>query len=229
MAERIGIDTQNSSVPVVLIVDDDVDTCDILYDLLGAHGYQCHVAHDGETALSLAGTHPLDVVVLDIILPDCSGLEVLAELKTLRPEMEVVMLTVMDEADSAKEAMRDGAFDYLVKVSSIQQILAVVNEAWASRQANAQVCLEDLNIDLRAEVVTVAGKPTELTPTEWAVLTCLIRQRGEIVQYTDLWQAVWSENTPPDINLIQRTVSNLRQKVGESCIENVWGRGYRLG
>jgi DNA-binding response OmpR family regulator len=187
------------------------------------------VAGDGEAALTLARTHPLDVVVLDILLPGCSGLEVLVQLKALQPEAEVVMFTVLDEAEPAKEALRDGAFDYLVKSPSIRQILAVINKAWAARQARTQVCLADLHVDLRAGVAMVAGEPVELTSREWAVLSFLAQRCGEIVEYADLWRAVWSTCTPPARNLIQRTVSNLRAKVGEACIQNVRGQGYRLG
>ena len=226
---RNNVAIQVELTPVVLVIDDDADTCTILHDLLNAYGYQCYTVGDGVAALALARTRRVDVIVLDLVLPDSSGLTLLPHLKTLQPEAEVLMLTVLDEAKPAIEALRAGAFEYLTKPLHIQHILSTVNQAWAACRARAQVCLENLHVDLRAEVAMVAGEPVELTPREWAVLAFLARRCGEIVEYAELWHAVWSTCTPPDKNLIQRTMSNLCAKVGKACIQNVWGREYKLG
>ena len=215
--------------PLILIVEDDRDARTIYSDFLTHSGYRTLVAANGEEALALAKAHPPDLALVDIMMPGMSGWEVATWLKEHCPEVKTIFVTALDSVDLAVEAIRRGGFYYLVKPVRPSRVLGVVEEAWTACRANAQVRVEDLVIDLREGRATLEGEPVSLTSRESELLTCLARRRGRETSYDELWREVWNCPDPPDKGLVQRTVSNLRRKVGQGKIKCVWGYGYRLG
>ncbi|HDQ71942.1 MAG TPA: response regulator, partial [Chloroflexi bacterium] len=151
--------------PHVLIVEDDEDARSIYSDYLSRHGYHTLTAASGEQALALAQTHPLDLALLDIMMPGMSGREVAAWLRKNRPEVEIVFVTRMfvirahDKVDVAVEEMHRGAFYYLSKPVRLRQLLEIVEQALAKRQARAlvgaQVRSGDLLVDLQRGQATL--------------------------------------------------------------------------
>ena len=156
-----------------------------------------------------------------------SGREVAAWLREHYPAVKIIFVTALDAVKVAVEEMHRGAFYYLTKPVRPRRLLEVVERAWAACQASAQVRVEDLIVDLREGQATLKGEPVPLTTLESKLLGCLARRRE--MSYDELWQEVWGYANPVDKGLIQRTVSNLRAKVGQDKIECLRGRGYRLG
>ncbi len=124
--------------PRLLIADDNVDTRYILSGFLAHRGYETIVASNGEKALALAARLPLDLALLDVVMPGPSGVELAARLKDLQPQIEVILITAYGSLEQAVEAMRQGVFYYLAKPLELKRVLAVVEEAWAKQQALAE-------------------------------------------------------------------------------------------
>lgn len=211
----------------ILIVDDEPDMIWIYADTLRHAGYAVLTACEGEAALALARAYPPDLLVLDILLPKVSGLDLLPQFLALDPDLQVIILSVLDTADVAVTALQSGGCTYLTKATSLHTFVAAVTAACQTRQQRTYRRYGDLSVDLLARRALLDGDPVALTPYEWAVLDCLARA-SEGAAYTDLWAAVWSADGEMDLDLLQRTVSNLRQKVGAEHIETVRGWGYRL-
>jgi len=211
----------------ILIVDDEPDNVRIYCDALRYAGYAVLAACDGGAALALAYDSSPDVILLDVVLPGASGLEWLPRFKAQYPETPVIMLTVLDEAAPADQAARDGAFAYLVKPVPLDKFLGGVSQACTARQTRAQRCFGNLRLDLRAQQAFLDENPLNLTLTERRLLTCLAHC-PEGATYADLWQAAWDHATSPDLSLIQRTLSNLRRKIGAEHLRTLHKRGYRL-
>jgi len=146
--------------PRILIADDDVDTRDILSGFLAHQGYETIVASDGEETLALAARLPLDLALLDVVMPGLSGVELAARLKDLQPQIEVILITAYGSLEQAVEAMRQGVFYYLAKPLKLRRVLAVVEKAWAEQQARAQALAEETGIS--AVLRSLTGREREV-------------------------------------------------------------------
>ena len=142
--------------PRVLIADDDEDARAMLSDLLAHEGYTPVVAADGEKALALAVRHPLELALVDVVMPGPSGIVLADRLKDLQPSLEVIIITAYGSEELATEAMYRGAFYYLPKPLDLMQVMAVVKEAWAVKQARERV-LSDLT-DRELEVLSLLAE-----------------------------------------------------------------------
>lgn len=123
----------------ILIADDDAHTRSILVDYLAHCGYEVWAAGNGEQALALAQAQAVDIVLLDVVMPGLSGMELILRLQALLPEVVIVLLTAYGTIPQAVEAMRPGAFDYLEKPVELQQLRAVIERAWQEKQTQAEV------------------------------------------------------------------------------------------
>ncbi|MBN2002438.1 MAG: response regulator transcription factor [Anaerolineae bacterium] len=222
----MSIAAQNQTVQI-LIIDDEPDMVRIYSDMLRHVGYSVLSAHEGITALALARAYPPDIILLDILLPDVSGLELLPKFKALDPEVQVIMLTVLDEAVPAAQATRDGAFAYLIKSAHMDEVLKAVEQAWETRKAHTYACFEDLCLNLRTQQVFLNEQLVETTELEWRLLAYLSRH-PEGAPYDTLWQDVWGDAPPADRDIIQRMVNTLRQKIGAEHLQTMRAYGCRL-
>lgn len=215
--------------PRVLVADDDAETQKILSDWLTYQDYEVVVAADGEKALALAAAQSLDLALVDVVMPEPGGMALTRRLKELWPEIEVIIITAFGCPEDAAEAVRGGAFHYLTKPLSLKRLGEVVNEAWALRQARAQVQVGELIVDLRTGRGMLRGEVMALTPLEERLLACLARRQGQVVSYDELWREGWGYDSPLDKAVIQRAMSRLREKFSRERIVCVRGHGYRLG
>lgn len=227
---RTQTDPPSSRAPRILVVFDDEDLSIIYSDTLDHHGYHTFTAASGEEALTLAKAHhPLDVALVDVMLPGISGREVAARLREQHLEVAIIFVTALDEVEVAVEEMRRGAFHYLTKPLELRRLLEIVEEAWAACRARRQVRVGELVVALREGRAALEGRPIPLTPRESELLTCLARRRGEMVSYEELWEEVWGYEGSLSKGVVQRAVSRLREKLGGEGIVCVRGQGYRLG
>jgi two-component system KDP operon response regulator KdpE len=197
----------------VLVVDDDPTLRRTLEIGLRAEDHEVLIAADGRTALqALREDHP-DIVVLDLGLPDLSGVEVLRRLRAWST-VPVVVLSARAESTEKIEALDLGADDYVTKPFGMEELLARVRAA--ARRAGSDVpVLEagDLVIDLPARRVTKAGEVVRLTPTEWGLLEMLVRVPGRLVTQQDLLHEVWGPSYGRETNYLRVYVGGLRKKL----------------
>lgn len=199
----------------VLVVDDDPHLLRALRISLRAAGHDVVTVPDGTTALREAAGAHLDVVVLDLGLPDLDGSEVLAG---LRPWFTGPVLVLSARADSRDkvDALDAGADDYVTKPFDMAELLARLRAAVRRRTAEpgqAVVTTDHFTVDLAARQVRVDGVLVRLTPTEWALLSELVRAPGRLVGQRELLQSVWGPAYQRETNYLRVYLAQLRRKL----------------
>jgi len=199
----------------VLVVDDDPQLTRALRITLRAAGYEVATAADGRTALREAATHSPDLVVLDLGLPDLDGTEVLAG---LRPWFAGPVLVLSARADSRDKvgALDAGADDYLSKPFDTGELLArlrALQRRAVQEPETSVVHAGSFTVDLAARQVTVDGAVVRLTPTEWGLLSELVRAPGRLVSQRQLLQSVWGPAYEKETHYLRVYIGQLRRKL----------------
>lgn len=217
----------------VLLVDDDAALLRALAINLRSRGWAVTSAADGRSALRLAAEHEVDVVVLDLGLPDVDGLEVLRRLRAWSTT-PVVVLTARHSRQQAIAALDAGADDYVTKPFSVDELLARLRAA-ARRAApdpgTPVVVAGALEVDLAGKRVHRDGVEVRLTPTEWSMLEVLVRHRGQLVPSRRLLQEVWGPAYRTESNYLRVFAAQLRRKLEDDPSNPVHiltrpGQGY---
>ena len=217
----------------VLIVDDDATLRQTLAIGLRAVGHEVLLAADGRSALQAAVEDQPDLLVLDLGLPDLSGVEVLRNLRTWST-LPVVVLSARDGSRDKVEALDLGADDYVTKPFGADELLARIRAVGRRAGSDLPVVVAgSLTIDVPARRVTRDGAVVRLTPTEWSLLEMLVRHPGRLVTQSDLLHEVWGPNYGRETNYLRVYVAGLRKKLEEDPatprhILTVWKAGYRL-
>ena len=197
----------------VLVVDDDPTLRQTLAIGLRAEGHDVLIAADGRSALQAAAEDHPDLMVLDLGLPDLSGVEVLRELRAWS-RLPVVVLSARDGSPDKVEALDLGADDYVTKPFGTDELLARIRAA--GRRAGSDLPVVEagaLTIDVRARQVTRDGSVVRLTPTEWGLLEALVRRPGRLVSQQDLLHEVWGPSYGRETNYLRVYVAGLRKKL----------------
>ncbi|MGW4060158.1 response regulator transcription factor [Amycolatopsis sp. NPDC004747] len=218
----------------LLIVEDEREFAETLRRGLVAEGFTADVAHTGKEGLWRATEHAYDVVVLDIMLPELSGYEVLKRLRAAENWTPVLMLTAKDGEYDEADAFDLGADDYLSKPFSFVVLIARLR-ALLRRGAPARpAVLEagDLRLDPSARTVHRGQKRIELTAREFGLLEFLLRRAGTALSKNEILSHVWDAHYDGDENVVEVYIGYLRRKIdapfGTHTIETVRGVGYRL-
>lgn len=211
----------------VLVVEDEVDLCHLLARALRAEGYAVDTAHDGDEGLFKAMSLDYDALVLDLMLPQRNGWEVLEELRKQRAT-PVLILTARDTVRDRVHGLDGGADDYLVKPFELQELLARLRAIIRRAAGQSRSCLTigDVAIDTSARVVTRDGFAVPLTAREYALVELLALHRGKLVTRTMIYEHLFDENDDTLSNLIEVHVSNVRKKLGKEFIATRRGQGY---
>ena len=201
----------------VLVVDDEPGLARALAITLRASGWEVTTADDGAGALAAAAEHLPDVVLLDLGLPDISGIDVLTALRAWS-RVPVVVLSARQHGEDKVEALDAGADDYVTKPFAMNELLArlraAVRRSVAPADGEAAVVVAgDLSIDLARRRVHRAGTEVRLTPTEWAMLEVLVRNRGRLVPRRQLLQEVWGPAYGDETNYLRVYSAQLRRKL----------------
>jgi two-component system KDP operon response regulator KdpE len=197
----------------VLVVDDDATLRRTLEIGLRAADHEVLIAADGRSAVQAVGEDKPDVVVLDLGLPDLSGVEILRRIRA-GSTIPVVVLSARAESSEKVQALDLGADDYVTKPFGMEELLARIRAA--ARRAGSDVpvlATGDLVIDLPARRVTKAGAVVRLTPTEWGLLEMLVRVPGRLVSHRDLLHEVWGPSYGKETNYLRVYVGGLRKKL----------------
>ncbi|WP_287929671.1 response regulator [Arthrobacter sp.] len=199
----------------VLVVDDEQQILRALQINLHAHGYQVVTAPNGAAALQAAQTHAIDVVVLDLGLPDMDGLDVIAGLRGWT-EVPIIVLSARHGSFDVVEALDAGADDYVTKPFGLDELLARLRAA--SRRAGPQaaeplVSTAEFTVDLANKLVMRKGAPVRMTPTEWNVLELLVRNPGRLVSQQQMLSAVWGPAYAKETHYLRVYMAQLRRKL----------------
>ena len=221
----------------ILIVDDDSDFCHLIVEALSDEEYSVRVCAGGEQALGLLARECFDLVLADIKMPHVSGVDLLQHIQGTICNTKVILMTAYASVDTAIQAVRHDAFDYIVKPFSLKELRQRVQEALLDGdQANNPYQYLDLRIDLDARRVWVGEWEVELTRQEFDVLALLFRWRGCTVSWQELLRRVWDQEDPQkeDVGVLRSCIRRLREKLGDNArdpkyIYNRWGEGYQLG
>jgi two-component system copper resistance phosphate regulon response regulator CusR len=219
----------------VLLVEDDPEVAAVIAEGLSEWGMS--VAREATFAAgrSRALISPFDVIILDVMLPGGDGFELCRALRQRGVPSPVLMLTARDAVDDRVRGLEAGADDYLTKPFAFRELVARVR-ALARRPPTTlaeTIVIGDLAVDLPAHRVRRGPREIELTAKEFALLECLVRHRGRVVDRATITAHVWDDNHDPFTNVLEVLVRRLRRKIDDGfdvkLIHTLRGAGYRLG
>ena len=228
-------DTERMVKPRVLVVDDEDAVRRALGRALELEGYVVEQASDGQEALERIGRSVPDVVVLDVLMPNIDGLETCRRLRALELSVPVLMLTARDAVSDRVEGLDAGADDYLVKPFALAELLARVR-ALLRRSENSAgtdvLTIGDLTVNLGTREVERAGRPIELTRTEFNLLELFMRNPRQVLTRSQIFERVWGYDFGASSNSLDVYIGYLRRKTEsdgeERVIQTVRGVGYAL-
>lgn len=215
----------------ILVVEDEKRTASYLEKGLGEQGFIVDIAQNGVDGEHLAMTTDYDVIVLDVSLPGRSGWDVVQAIRKTK-STPVLFLTARDQVDDRVKGLELGADDYLVKPFAFSELLARIRSLLRRGRAREPDVLEiaDLQLDLLRRRVARGGQRISLTPKEFALLSLLVRRRGEVLSRTLIAEQVWDMNFDSDTNVVDVAIRRLRAKIDDpfpiKLIHTIRGVGY---
>lgn len=218
----------------VLVIEDEAILRGQLVDRLAAEGYAVDGASDGSEGLYLASEYPVDVAVVDLGLPGCSGMEVIRELRAAGKTFPVLILTARGRWQDKVQGLEAGADDYLVKPFEIEELLARIRALLrrAGGWTESVLRCDPVQLNIASQTVAVGGRPIELTSYEYRILEYLMMRAGEVVSKTALTEHVYDQDFDRDSNVIEVLIGRLRRKLDPDQnikpIETRRGQGYRF-
>jgi two-component system phosphate regulon response regulator PhoB len=222
--------------PKILVADDEPDVLNLVSANLRAAGFEVLKAEDGPSALELARSQPPHLLVLDLMLPGMSGLEVCRALKAdpVTSSIPIIMLTAKAEEVDRIVGLELGADDYVTKPFSPRELVlrvkSVLRRGDKGATAGDFLTLHQIVLDRARFQVTVAGNPVDFTATELKLLTLLMERQGRVQSRETLLNEVWGYETAIDTRTVDTHIRRVREKLGSEadCIETVRGFGYRI-
>lgn len=230
---------QATEAATVLVADDDDDIARLLRDYLEADGHTVHIANDGRAAVEAVDQHPIDCILLDVMMPELSGFDVLRRIRQTA-DVPVLILSALGEDRDKLRGLGLGADDYIVKSASPAEVVARVRavlrragqaQPEASRRAETVLDYGRLVVDVGAHEVRVDGAAVPFTAREFELLEHLARHPRQILTRGQLFERLWGEYG--DRHTLTVHISRLREKIEEDpahprYIVTVWGVGYRF-
>jgi two-component system, OmpR family, copper resistance phosphate regulon response regulator CusR len=218
---------------MILVVEDEPGIVDFVERGLRKQAFDVVAETDGERGLARALEPDIELVVLDLMLPELSGTEVLRRLQSERPELPVIVLTARGEIEDRIAGLDAGAVDYLVKPFSVAELAARIRAQLRSASRGATTLhAGDLHVDLLSRQVTVAEVPVRLSSTEFELLTYLMQHRPQALTREQILRAVWGYEHDPGTNVLEVYIGYLRRKLRvldrPSPIVTVRSIGYRF-
>lgn len=216
----------------ILVVEDEPSIADFIERGLKAEGFAVTVAPDGTKGEIEALNGDYALVLLDVLLPGKDGLEILASVRSQRPELPVIMLTALGETEDKVRGLEGGAIDYVTKPFSFEELLARIRAQLRRPDAeqSGELRAGGLSLDQRTRRVHVGEEEVSLTSREFELLAYFMEHPDQVLSKTQILNAVWGYDYDPGTNVVEVYVGYLRKKLAEvgSPIETVRGAGYRL-
>ena len=218
----------------ILVIEDDRKVAGFIEQGLREEGYAVDIAPDGEEGTMLAHDYDYDIIILDVVMPKKSGLQVASELRREGRGTPILMLTARDTTEDIVRGLDVGADDYLTKPFRFDELLARVRALVRRGGARRTELLTygTLELDRLKHKVHVGGKPLDLSPKEFHLLEHFLLHPEEVVRRTELLEKVWDMHFDPESNVVDVHVGNLRRKLRKAAdqelIHTVRGVGFKL-
>lgn len=219
----------------ILFIEDDFITAQSVQKLLQSEGYICDISDSGEDGLEVGKIYEYDLIILDLILPDLEGFEVMRRLRSAQVRTPILILSGMDDTRNKVRSLGAGADDYLTKPYSKDELLARINAI--IRRANGYsesiIHVGDLEVNLQTRIASVKGKILNLTGKEYAILELLAMRKGAALTKEAFLNHLYGGMDEPELKIVDVFICKLRRKIFElthedGYIETIWGRGYML-
>lgn len=215
----------------ILVVEDEKKLARVLQLELEYEGYQVRTSHDGREAMDLISEQDFDLILLDVMLPGLSGMEILRRMRKDEQLTPVILLTARDETYDKVSGLDLGANDYITKPFEIEELLARIRAQLRSnqdqsKQENNQIKVKDLIIDEMQYQTTWQGELVELTKREFDLLVYLAKNANQVLSRDQLLSQVWGYDYAGETNVVDVYVRYIRQKTDYQLIETVRGIGY---
>ncbi|KFF10127.1 response regulator transcription factor [Chryseobacterium soli] len=224
-------------MPRILLVEDDKRLSQLIARGLMEHDLDVNFAYDGEKALELAALQHYDLIITDIILPFKNGLDFCRELKALKPDIPIIMLTALGTTDHKLEGFDSGADDYLTKPFEMRELIARIKVALkrSSQQSQNTTSLlqyEGIEMDLRLKTVRRSGTPIKLTPKEFNLMKFLLENPERVLSRFEIAEKVWETHFDTGTNFIDVYINYIRKKIDKDfdikLIHTKAGMGFIL-
>jgi len=202
----------------ILIIEDEARIATLVKQGLEEQGHQAIVAYDGQTGKKLALQNDYDLVISDIILPQLNGIEVCREIRLIKPELPIILLTALGTTDDKVEGFDAGADDYLVKPFDFRELLvrirAVMNRRNGKPIAQSAILkYADLELNNQTKTVSRSGKTISLTPKELKLLEYMVQNCERVLSRTEIAEKVWDTHFDTGTNFIDVYINYLRKKI----------------
>jgi len=219
----------------VLVVDDEPNIVDVITMALRYQGFETAAAHTGHEALAAVQSFRPQVMVLDVMLPDMEGFEVAKRLGAQRAQVPIIFLTARDGTEDKVRGLTTGGDDYVTKPFSLEELVArirtILRRAGLSEPDSGRLQFEDLELDEETREVSRAGRPIDLSATEYRLLHYMMLNPRRVLTRGQILDHVWDYDFGGDARVLETYVSYLRRKLnphGPQLIHTVRGVGYAL-
>jgi len=217
----------------ILLIEDDTSTAKSIELSLAAEGIVCDIATKGEEGLEFVKIYEYDIIILDMMLPDISGFEILRELRKANVKTPVMILSGLTGSDSKVKGLGIGADDYVTKPFNrgelIARLQAIVRRSKGA--SSSKLIVGKISLDMEHRNAEIDGKPFPITSKEYGILELLMLRKGTPIKKETFISHLYGGIDEPEIKIIDVFVCKLRKKIedatgGENYIETLWGRGY---
>jgi two-component system cell cycle response regulator CtrA len=219
----------------VLLIEDDSATAKTLQTMLRSEGFVCDTTDLGEDGLEIGKLYEYDLIVLDLVLPDMDGYEVLRRLRAAQIKTPILILSGLVEIDDKVRGLGIGADDYLTKPFNKTELLARIHAIIRRSRGHSESIIRTgrLSVNLQHRTASVDDKPLHLTGKEYAIIELLSLRKGTTLTKEMFLNHLYGGMDEPELKIIDVFICKLRRKLaealnGEDYIETVWGRGYVL-
>ncbi|OOM79235.1 transcriptional regulatory protein WalR [Clostridium sp. BL-8] len=227
----------------ILIVDDEKEIRDLVDIYLKSDGYNTIKACDGVEAINLLKENDIDLIILDVMMPNLNGIEACLKIREMK-EMPIIMLSAKSEDIDKILGLNMGADDYLTKPFNPLELIARVksqlrrfykfgNKVMSAENDENVIQIDELSINLETHEVSLGDNMIKLTPTEFDILSLLAKSRGKVFSIENIYESVWNQEFMTSDNTVMVHIRKIREKIEEDprnprFIKTVWGVGYKI-
>ena len=212
----------------VLLIAQDRAARESICSGLTARGFAVTAVADGASGIRALRDHGIDLVLLDLLLPDVNGFDLLAAVRAARPRLPVIAVTALDDERSKLDGFARGVDDYLTNPCSLAELAARIDARLRWCEGGTRLEAGPLSLDLARNRAAIGHRTVLLSQREGSVLAAFLSHAGEVLSRDELRRLAWEMEFDPGSNLVDVYVAALRRKLGPAVIETVRGRGYRL-
>lgn len=219
----------------VLIIEDNHSTAQTIELALAKQGIICDISDLGEDGFEISKLYDYDLVILDVMLPDTSGLDILKKMRATKKQVPVLILSGLGTSEDKIKGLGIGADDYLSKPFNTEELIARVKAIIRRSKGHSESVVEigDIKVNVDAHTTTLDGKPLHLTTKEQSIIELLALRKGQAVSKDQFLTHLYNGLDEPELKIIDVFVCKLRKKIfeasgGVNYIETIWGRGYSL-